>query len=242
MAFNRARRSATRADHQAATALRKAAKELAYASNAPGGFAIALLFATVHLARAAATWHEQRGFQQQAAAAEETVRHLQVAYQQAATPILADLNRRAPRAATARRFEQDVRAALPDYADRILADPTWTALTTTLAKAETMRPQPPTTPGRGGRPAGTRQRRAPRRDPQLAHHHSAEPADASGSQPKHHQRNVVHIRHVILFGQARGRSLQARIPEQGPIAPRPEVSATSAAGSQGAEPVHETAP
>ncbi|MFG2601458.1 relaxase/mobilization nuclease domain-containing protein [Streptomyces sp. NPDC048462] len=137
MAFNRARRSATRADHQAATALRKAAKELAYASNAPGGFAIALLFATVHLARAAATWHEQRGFQQQAAAAEETVRHLQVAYQQAATPILADLNRRAPRAATARRFEQDVRAALPDYADRILADPTWTALTTTLAKAET---------------------------------------------------------------------------------------------------------
>ncbi|MFE3863526.1 relaxase/mobilization nuclease domain-containing protein [Streptomyces goshikiensis] len=137
MAFNCARRSATRADHQAATALRKAAKELAYASNEPGGLAIALLFATVHLARAAAKWHEQRGHEQQAAAAEEAFRHLQAGYQQAAAPALAGLARRAPRAATARRYEQDVRAALPDHADRILADPTWTALTTTLAHAET---------------------------------------------------------------------------------------------------------
>ncbi|MGZ9933104.1 relaxase/mobilization nuclease domain-containing protein [Streptomyces sp. NC-S4] len=137
MAFNRARRSATRADHQAATALRKAAKELAYASSEPGGLAIALLFATVHLARAAAKWHEQHGHEQQAAAAEEAFRHLQAGYQQAATPVLADLARRAPRAATASRFEQDIRAALPDHADRIFADPTWTALTTTLAQAET---------------------------------------------------------------------------------------------------------
>ncbi|MGW6561803.1 relaxase/mobilization nuclease domain-containing protein [Streptomyces hydrogenans] len=137
MAFNRARRSATRADHQAATALRKAAKELAYASNAPGGLAIALLFATLHLARAAAKWHEQRGHEQQAAAAQEALRHLQAGYQQAATPVLADLAHRAPRAATARRYEQDVRATLPNHADRILADPTWTALTTTLAHAET---------------------------------------------------------------------------------------------------------
>ncbi|MET8659575.1 relaxase/mobilization nuclease domain-containing protein [Streptomyces griseus] len=136
-AFNRARRSATRADHQAAHALRQAAKELAYASNGPGGLAIALLFATVHLARAAAKWHEQRGHEQQAAAAEEAFSHLPAAYQQAATPVLADLTRRAPRADTAHRFEKDVRAALPNHADRILADPTWTALTTTLAQAET---------------------------------------------------------------------------------------------------------
>ncbi|MGW2281661.1 relaxase/mobilization nuclease domain-containing protein [Streptomyces sp. NPDC001770] len=135
-AFNRARRSATRADHQAATALRQAAKELAYTSNEPGGLAIALLFATVHLARAAAKWHEQRGHQQQAAAADEAFRHLQAGYQQAATPVLADLTRRAPRAETARRFEQDLRATLPDHADRIMADPSWPALTTTLARAE----------------------------------------------------------------------------------------------------------
>ncbi|MFE1981759.1 relaxase/mobilization nuclease domain-containing protein [Streptomyces mirabilis] len=137
MAFNRARRSATRADHQAATALRKAAKELAYASSEPGGLAIALLFATVHLARAAAKWHEQRGHEQQAAAAEEALRHLQAGYQKAAAPVLADLARRAPRAATASRYEQDVRAALPNHADRILTDPAWAALTTTLAHAET---------------------------------------------------------------------------------------------------------
>ncbi|MER6010500.1 relaxase/mobilization nuclease domain-containing protein [Streptomyces bluensis] len=136
-AFNRARRSAIRADHQAATALREAAKELAYAPHDPGGLAIALIFAALHVARAAAKWHEQRGHEQQAAAAEEALRHLQAGYQQAAQPILADLARRAPRATTASRFEQDLRAVLPDHADRVLADPAWSALTTTLARAET---------------------------------------------------------------------------------------------------------
>ncbi|GHB22920.1 relaxase/mobilization nuclease domain-containing protein [Streptomyces chryseus] len=136
-AFNRARRSATRADHQAATALREAAKELAYASHDPGGLAIALIFAALHLARAAAKWHGQRGHEQQAAAAERTFRHLQASYHQTAEPVLADLARRAPHATTIRRFEQDLCAALPDHADRILADPAWPALTTTLARAET---------------------------------------------------------------------------------------------------------
>ncbi|WP_405555474.1 mobilization protein [Streptomyces canus] len=136
-AFNRARRSALRADHHAATALREAAKELAYATQDPGGLAIALIFAALHVARAAATWHEQRGHEQQAAAAEEAFRHLQAGYQQAAQPVLADLARRAPRATTASRFEQDLRAVLPDHADRVLTDPAWPALTTTLARAET---------------------------------------------------------------------------------------------------------
>ncbi|MGA5766010.1 relaxase/mobilization nuclease domain-containing protein [Streptomyces pseudogriseolus] len=135
--FNRTRRSAIRADHQAATALREAAKELAYATGDPGGLAIALVFAALHLARAAAKWHEQRGHEQQAAAAEQAFRHLQVGYQEAAAPVLSDLAHRAPRATIAHRFEQDLRAALPDHADRILADPAWPALTTTLARAET---------------------------------------------------------------------------------------------------------
>ncbi|ELS56353.1 relaxase/mobilization nuclease domain-containing protein [Streptomyces viridochromogenes] len=136
-AFNRARRSAIRADHQAATALREAARELAYATHDPGGLAIALIFAALHVARAAAKWHEQRGHEQQAAAAEEAFRHLQASYQQAAQPVLADLARRAPRTTTASRFEQDLRAVLPDHADHVLADPAWPALTTTLARAET---------------------------------------------------------------------------------------------------------
>ncbi|KOT38862.1 mobilization protein [Streptomyces caelestis] len=135
--FDRARRSAIRADHQAATALREAAKELAYATHDPGGFAIALLLAALHLARAAAKWHEQRGHEQQAAAAELALRHLQAGYQQAAQPVLAELTRRAPRTTTIHRFEQDLRAALPDHADRVLTDPAWRALTTTLARAET---------------------------------------------------------------------------------------------------------
>ncbi|MEU2982520.1 mobilization protein [Streptomyces hirsutus] len=136
-AFNRARRSTIRADHQAATALRQAAKELAYASSEPGGLAIAVLFATLYLTRAAAKWHEQRDHDQQAAAAEEALRHLQAGYQQAVEPVLADLTRRAPHATTANRFKQDLRAALPNHADRVLADPAWAALTTTLARAET---------------------------------------------------------------------------------------------------------
>ncbi|MEU6378599.1 mobilization protein [Streptomyces sp. NPDC046909] len=135
--FNRARRSAIRADHQAATALREAAKELAYATHDPGGLAIALIFAALQLARAAAKWHEQRGHEQQAAAAEQAFRHLQLGYQAGAAPVLADLTRRAPRSATISRFEQDLRTALPGQADRILTDPAWPALTTTLARAET---------------------------------------------------------------------------------------------------------
>ncbi|UQA94844.1 relaxase/mobilization nuclease domain-containing protein [Streptomyces halobius] len=136
-AFNRARRSVIRADHQAATELRQAAKDLAYSPNIPGGLAIALVFAAVHLVRAAATWHAQRGHEQQAAAAEQAFLHLQASYQQAAQPVLEDLTRRAPRPQTAERFKATVRQAIPDHADRILADPAWPALTTTLARTET---------------------------------------------------------------------------------------------------------
>ncbi|MEU3599973.1 mobilization protein [Streptomyces sp. NPDC006798] len=135
-AFNRARRSAIRADHQAAIALRQAARELAYASRDPGGLAIALLFAAVRMARAASAWHRQRGHEQQAAAAEQALHHLRAGYRQAAGPALADLARRAPRAAAISRFEQDLRVALPDHADRVLADPAWAALTTALARAK----------------------------------------------------------------------------------------------------------
>ncbi|MFF1690878.1 MULTISPECIES: relaxase/mobilization nuclease domain-containing protein [unclassified Streptomyces] len=135
-AFNRARRSALRADHQAATELRQAARELTHASNIPGGLAIALIFTALHLARAAAKWHEQRGHEQQAAAAEEAFRHLQESYRQTTEPVLADLAQRTPRPQTVQRFEAAVRQAVPDHADRILTDAAWPALATTLARAE----------------------------------------------------------------------------------------------------------
>ncbi|MBT2393692.1 mobilization protein [Streptomyces sp. ISL-1] len=135
-AFNRARRSVIRADHQAATELRQAARELTHAANIPGGLAIALIFTALHLARAASKWHEQRGHVQQAAAAEEAFRHLQESYRQTAEPALADLAQRAPRPQTIQRFETAVRQAIPDHADRVLTDAAWPALVTTLARAE----------------------------------------------------------------------------------------------------------
>ncbi|MFE3774858.1 relaxase/mobilization nuclease domain-containing protein [Streptomyces sp. NPDC059122] len=136
MAFNRARRSAIRADHQATTELRHAARELTHTASIPGGLAIALIFTALHLARAAAKWHEQRGHEQQAAAAEEAFHHLQETYRQTAEPVLADLAQRAPRPQTVQCFEAAVRQAVPDHAERILADVAWPALATTLARAE----------------------------------------------------------------------------------------------------------
>ncbi|MGR3931732.1 relaxase/mobilization nuclease domain-containing protein [Streptomyces sp. BRA346] len=137
MAFDRARRSATRANHQAASALRHAAKDLAHASSEPGGIAIALVFAAFHLARAAAKWHEQRGHEQQAAAAVQAGSLLQAEYERASTPVLADLARRSPSPKVAERYAEVVRQALPSDADRILSDAAWPALATTIAKAET---------------------------------------------------------------------------------------------------------
>ncbi|KUL50307.1 relaxase/mobilization nuclease domain-containing protein [Streptomyces sp. NRRL S-1521] len=136
-AFNRARRSAIRADRQAATELQEAARELTHAASIPGGLAIALIFTALHLARAAAKWHEQRGHEQQAAAAEEAFRHLKESYRQTSEPLLADLAQRVPRPQTVQRFEAAVRQAVPGHADRILTDPAWPALATTLARAET---------------------------------------------------------------------------------------------------------
>lgn len=136
-AFNRARRSAIRADHQVAAELRHAARELTQAANIPSGLAIALIFTVLHLARAAAKWHEQRGHEQQAAAAEEAFRHLQEVYRQTTEPVLAELARRAPRPQTVQRFEAAVRQAIPGHAERVLADAAWPALATTLARAET---------------------------------------------------------------------------------------------------------
>lgn len=66
------------------------------------------------------------------------------------------------------------------------------------------RPQPPPSPDRGGLSARALQCRAPRRGPQLAHHRSAEPADASGSHAKRHQRNVIHVGHTASSGHTSG--------------------------------------
>ncbi|MFD3608681.1 relaxase/mobilization nuclease domain-containing protein [Streptomyces atroolivaceus] len=135
-AFNRANRSMIRADHQVGHALRKAGQELLYGTNSAGDFVIAVLAATVHLALAAAHWHEQRDHQQQAAAAQQTHARLCSTYEAQAAPVLSELIRRAPPAETVTRYEGILRAALPAQVDRILADPAWPALTAALRRAE----------------------------------------------------------------------------------------------------------
>ena len=138
IAFNRANRSAIRADHHSANALRTAAKELLHTLGSPedGAGAAALLSTAVFVLIALARWHETRGHQQQAAAARQSLVHLQTAYQQTAAPVLNDLTARTPSPQATQRLATDVRQAVPDHAARILADPAWPALATTLAKAE----------------------------------------------------------------------------------------------------------
>ncbi|QMU67125.1 mobilization protein [Streptacidiphilus sp. P02-A3a] len=137
-AFNRANRSAVRAEHASAKAVRTAAKELLHtlASDKDGGAAAALLGSAVFVVIALARWHESRGHQQQTAATRQTLAHLQSAYQQAAGPVLADLAARTPTPQATERLATALRATVPEHADRILADPAWPALATTLAKAE----------------------------------------------------------------------------------------------------------
>lgn len=137
VAFDRANRSAIRAEHQSAYALRQAGKELIRGLGGKDTDVVtALLVAAIHVLRALDHWHEQRGHQQQAAAAQQTLVHLQAAYQHSARPALAHLAERTPSHDETRRLAATVQAAVPEHAQRILTDPAWPALATALAQAE----------------------------------------------------------------------------------------------------------
>jgi hypothetical protein len=92
----------------------------------------------IFLAIAAAHWHAQRHHAQQAEAAHRTAEHLRAAYQQAAAEPLTVLRERGRRIAPSLRHHHatTVRAALPDLAETILAEPGWDALAATLTDAE----------------------------------------------------------------------------------------------------------
>jgi hypothetical protein len=75
-------------------------------------------------------------------AAQQSLVHLRTAYRQTAEPIIADLTRRTPTPKTTDRLAAQVQAAVPDHAQRILADLSWPALATALAQAESSG-QPP---------------------------------------------------------------------------------------------------
>ncbi|ARP71353.1 mobilization protein [Streptomyces pluripotens] len=136
-AFDRANRSAIRAEHQSAYALRQAGKELMRAVGGEDGSAVVALLATaVYVLIALDHWHQQRGHEQQAAAARQSLTHLQAAYQHTARPVLARLAERTPGPDETRRLAAAVQAVVPEHAQRILTDPAWPALATALAQAE----------------------------------------------------------------------------------------------------------
>lgn len=136
-AFAHAQRSQIHAEHSTASGLRTAARDLVNAGSGKDGSALAVLIAAlVWSAILAGRWHQARGHAQQAAASHQAVQHLQAAYDHAAAQQLATLAQRQPKADTRNTLANDVRAAVPEHAARILADPTWPALATVLADAE----------------------------------------------------------------------------------------------------------
>ncbi|MEH0471951.1 mobilization protein [Streptomyces sp. B21-097] len=136
-AFARAQRSQVRAEDRAAYALRTAARDVANTATGPEGSALAALVAAlVWSAILARRWHEAKGHAHQADAAREALQHLQAVADRVLVPTLAELQARPPREELHRTLANDVRAAVPDHAERILTDSGWPALAAVLADAE----------------------------------------------------------------------------------------------------------
>ncbi|WP_435127755.1 relaxase/mobilization nuclease domain-containing protein [Actinacidiphila sp. bgisy144] len=141
--FARAQRSQVRAEQAAAHTLHTAARDIVHTATGPNSSALAALTATlVWAVILAARWHDANCHAQQAAAARQTVQHLQAAADTALNPTLTHLTTRQPAPHHQRTLATDVRVSLPDHADRILADPAWPALATVLTDAEAKGHQP----------------------------------------------------------------------------------------------------
>jgi hypothetical protein len=142
-AFERASRSHVRAERGHDRALRQAARELVHGGPALGrgedgattAMAIDMLF---FLVTAAVHWHAKKGHAQQAAAARQAAEHLRAAYQAAAAQPLGALYQRGRRLGRplVQRQTSVLRDAVPELAERILAEPGWYALAATLADVE----------------------------------------------------------------------------------------------------------
>ncbi|AYC39390.1 mobilization protein [Streptomyces griseorubiginosus] len=136
--FERATRSRIAADLDSTRALRRSVQAIWKDPTQHGdGAGLAMLLDVALTAVAYAIhWHRTRQHAQQEAAAEQALVHLQVAYAQVASPVLTDLARRSPSLQTKRRYAHHLQEAVPQHAERILADPAWGALATVLAEAE----------------------------------------------------------------------------------------------------------
>ncbi|MFE1405213.1 relaxase/mobilization nuclease domain-containing protein [Streptomyces sp. NPDC058770] len=141
--FARAQRSQIRAEDRAADSVRIAARDIIDTATGPDGSALAaLLAAIVWSAILSKRWHEAKQHAHQADAARQALHHLQIATDQAMNPVLVELEHRQPKEQARLALASDVRAAVPDHAARILADPSWPALAAVLADAEAHGHQP----------------------------------------------------------------------------------------------------
>ncbi|WP_330282929.1 relaxase/mobilization nuclease domain-containing protein [Streptomyces sp. NBC_00588] len=139
-AFERATRSHIKAERGHDQALRQAARDLIHSGPALGrgedgattAMVIDMLF---FLVTAAAHWHAKKDHAQQAAAAHQAAEHLRAAYRAAADLPLGVLYQRGRRLPQSLRQQQAtcLRAAVPELAEQILAEPGWPALAATLA-------------------------------------------------------------------------------------------------------------
>ncbi|MFE9029069.1 mobilization protein [Streptomyces iakyrus] len=138
VAFERATRSRIAADHTSARVLRRSVQAIWKdpVGHEDGAGAAMLLDVALTAVAYAMHWHRIRQHAQQQAAAEQTLIRLQAAYAQVAEPVLAGLASRTPSPQTKRRYAQHLRQAVPQHAERVLADPAWDALAAVLAEAE----------------------------------------------------------------------------------------------------------
>ncbi|MGW1165460.1 mobilization protein [Streptomyces sp. NPDC002550] len=137
--FERATRSRIAADLDSTRVLRRSIQAIwreRPKDRDGAGFAM-LLDAALTAVAFAMHWHRTRQHAQQQAAAEQALLHLQIAYAQVSGPVLAGIAQRSPSLQTKRRFAHHLQEAVPEHAERILADPAWDALATVLAEAET---------------------------------------------------------------------------------------------------------
>ena len=142
-AFERASRSHIRAERGHDRALRQAARDLVHSGPALGhgedGATTAMLIdMAFFLVTAAAHWHGKKNHAQQAAAAHKAAEHLRAAYRAASPSPMAALHHRGRSLAQPlqRKHAAYLHQAIPELAERILAEPGWHALAATLEDAE----------------------------------------------------------------------------------------------------------
>ncbi|WP_060886690.1 relaxase/mobilization nuclease domain-containing protein [Streptomyces caniscabiei] len=135
--FERATRSRIRAEHHHARALRGAVRAMLREPAPKDGAALAMfLDAAILVVIAAARWHQLRHHDQQVGAAQQTLLHLQAAYDQAAAAPLAALAQHRPPQQAVDRHIREIRRAVPDHVEQVIEDPAFDALTAALAEAE----------------------------------------------------------------------------------------------------------